>query len=630
MSSAGFSAGPAPITPNVPKFKKEEQWIKSMMLSEYTGDQIFEDVLALDDANARRLFFATFYRPLTDEKEDVALTEDMDVVGTMNFLDNMQNSPIIEAIRASVLRRRDMLPINMMMFASAYYPESLEWFRSKGYMTNRRTSRLSTKILIDLCATAGNNSLEFLGSLIGHATKESKNNAQDRADLWVCVFLLGTPEVLNGMEGFSPYKKPAVQQVLTQGPPNAVREVVRDEFPAVYEPVLNWNQTQVLDFLQNVNRLVKSKLMSPDVRRVVASLVRDVHIHALLLKDDAVVEQSSKWISGGDNAVNVITRAVSKNDKLKTAASMPEEAEPRDPLEILEVALRFGALTLKDSTTSSVQKALEQFGLTREVIQTAGYDDERLRKVVGVCFKKLSLEGGIHLRALKFAISIVTDYFKYLKTKKDSIGTSWADPTTGLTFEDMARWNLYRFRDTYFRLAAYEVVPELNKTPLEHFSSVVMAGDDSTPGGNMVFAVAARYFGIDILRNLWLSRLELGMATEMVSACDASVRNSNTPGGVVVDQILNKLKEKYPGIPSSRSTGTEAHFMIDPVRVAAADYVLNWNDNEDAWYATEVIQMINFITEQTPDVSADDPWSKTLRKLRQKKISIKSALEKMR
>ena len=644
MSNEGFSAGPAPINPEIPKFEWQEQWIQEVLRNEYEESEVKDMILDLDDTVARGLFFATFYRPPTDERQDAELTSEMDVVGTMNYLEKVQNSPVVETIRTGVLLRRDMQAIEMMKHAAAYYPESLEWFRAAGYMTSRRTRRMNTKILIDLCAFTGKNSLEFLASLIGYAIKDVSTN-QEREDIWVCVFLLGASEVLDGSDAFNQSKEGAVRQILTQGPPAAVREMVRAKFPAVDDPIQKWDHDQVLFFVSQANGLVKSRMMAPDVRRVVAAVVRDVHIHAILIKDEDVVAHTSNWISSTDSTVNLIRRVVDGTDRAKSAAPIDSD-EKRLTREILDEALRFGILMRTAGARPSVQRAFEEAGLTRDVVQTVGYEDERIREMVGVSFNKLKDADGLHIRALKFAISFVSDYFKYLQTKKDSTNASEIDPATGLSFSEIPKWTLAKFRSLYFKKSVSEIVPELDQTPIEHFTAVALSGDNSTTGGSQLFAILAKYFGINLLRKEWLAMPSLETAEALVYACDASVRSSNTPGGVIVDLLLTKLKAVYPTIPSSRKVGTSTHFLIDPVRMAAADYLLKWKENEDGWYASEVIEMINDLNEngraavegfkfandangQSFSMEDRDPWTQTIRKLQAKKATIQEALKRM-
>lgn len=606
--------GPTPIEDDTPKFPAQEVLIKKWLnLSQ-------EDVSGLisewEDVDVVALFFATFYRPPSDERDDSVLADEMEITEVLDTIRRAYSPSACDSIRTAILGRTDMKATDLMQIAAANFPTALSWFWAKGYLTERRSQRANTKLLIDLCSVARSASIAALAALLGYAVKDAAT-AEERIDILVCMHTLGSSEVLGGMESFEKYHVPAQRRIMTVGPAVAVREMVNYYFPPVTHPVTEWDHGLVLAFVTEANQLVKQKKMAPDVRKSIADILRDVHIHALLLKDADVVRQTSMWIASSDFVESTIRSvvfepAVASGDPLDP----PEESSDETPESIMRRALAAGKIR-KVTGKVSVERGFEAYGLTPDIIRKESYAHAKMQAIVAVCWDMLVGEGrAIHPGASKFVLSFLEDYMRHFrKTKR-----AGPDDVLGLTSQQMEKWDKAMFRRQYFKKTVGSVAHDLDQTPMEHLCALATSGDVSSAGGAHMFACLAKYFGVDVLTQKWIGPKDRAYLTRLMAVYRQARRDVVSPAMAVFDDFAAMITRLDPAVLSLVPASNEAVcWLINPTRMAAVPYILDWAENTDAWYTGEILDTIDEVLAGPSSTDGSDPWSNAIRRVAEKR-----------
>lgn len=582
MEEDGFPGFPEAFQEKRISFPDAEALIVQMI--KMTPADVEENVTVMAFTDARDLFFATFYRPF-DLPVDLDLTsETFDADRVVADVAAEESDAVLDPIRMAVLHRHDVLAIDVLKWAVSEYPKALEWLRANGLMTDPQTRQLNTKLLVDLSPFVRTSAIEAFSSIIGYAIKDHQSRAA-QTDIVVAGYALGMPGVMAPLLQKSGMRKAATRQIFMSGPETAVFDLVHAEYPSMISYVEDWKPADILKFMDIVNSILGERKFNPEARIHVAKIVRDVHVHALLIHDERIERVTKKWVSETDPLVQFV-RGGSAGGPLRAGGCIDYKRD--DPMELFELAVVMGNLR-KQPNQASIEESFEFMGLKKDVIIKTPFSDPRM-EAIAQCLLGLfpSDRKAIHPRVLHFALDFLDDYAAFhCATRSVKPGPNRSKPTV-VTVGGL-EWSRKAALGWYFANSVYVASPDFDVTPMKRFRQLVRTGDDSTPGAAHVFDVLVRHFGIVLGSDLGYKPSE-GVALDLLEICARTRQTSQTPRGVVISALKARLLTAYPNLKPEYDTpvpdeGT-TYWLINPVSAAAATYYQQWKPDTD-WMTEE-------------------------------------------
>lgn len=590
-----FPGFPENLQDQVPSFPETDALFRQM--GNYSAADISATVRGLSVQGAINLFFATFYRPVVipaDLEMDAESFDADEIIATMGLQDS---DTVFDPVRVAISSRTDIRSIDLLKWAVSAYPKALEWLRTNGFMTNPKTRRINTKLLLELSPFVREPALDAFSSILGYAIKDNTDLAS-RTDIVVAGYAMGMPGAMAPLLEQRGVQKAAAHQIFTSGPATAVVDLVQAAYPDMMNYAESWNPSGIIEFMNMVNGLLDKRQFNPESRQRVTLIVRDVYIHSLIVKDKAVERATKKWVSDNDPVVAFVRGGGSEAAKSSGVMIDSEYDDTRDiprndphdnPIPFLTAALVTGNLK-KQPGQASVEEALEIMGLVWGPAAKTSFKDIRMRAVASHIIRLFeSDEKALHPRVLSFAIDFVTGYAEYTRSAK------FLGPVkTATVLIGGKEWSRENALDVYFDKSVFVIMaPDFENTPINYFRLLALAGDDDAPGAAHLFDVLVRHFGIVLA--LGFKRVpSVRVAKALFDACSLSLRKEDTAAGVVIITLENVLMHAYPSLRKEytrKKDGFVVDWAEDPVKVAARRYQQQWKPDTD-WLTTSEVQML--------------------------------------
>jgi len=544
------------------------------------AEDVAATVSSIAFIDARDLFFATFYRPFELPVNLDLTSETFDADRIVADVTAEESDVALDPIRTAVLRRSDVRTIDVLKWAVSEYPKALEWLRANGLMTDPKTRRLNTKLLVDLSPFVRTKAIEAFSSIIGYAIKDNEARAA-LTDIVVTGYAMGMPGAMASLLNKNGMRKAAARQIFISGPATSVFDLVLAEYPCMFNYVEDWNPAEVLKFMDVVNTLLGERKFNPEARERVAKIVHDVHIYAKIIKDEQVERVTKKWVSESDPDVRFFQGKFT-DGPVHSGGGINRRRDDH-PMKTFESAVVMGNLR-KHPHQVSIEGSFEAMGLTGDVVLDISFDDPRM-EAVAQCLLDLfpSDQKAIHPRALHFAIDFLNDYAAFHSAVRSIKAGPNRDGPAAITVGGRP-WSRKNALDLYFSNSVYAPSPDFDETPMEHFRKIAHAGDDSTPGAAHLFDVLARHFGIVLVQD-FIYKPSSKVASDLLLICASTQRSDHTPGGVVVRALRARLLAMYPKLKSEYAAPPDEegsiHWLINPLSAAADTYYEQWKPNTD-------------------------------------------------
>lgn len=563
-----FPGFPEEAKENMPSFPEHDAAVSNMV--GWTASQVLNAVGSLSSQDMILLFFATFYRPF-DVPKDVGLSgEAFDAEAFLAKTEFETSDAALDGIRDGVIQSRRVQVLDLLKWAVWEYPKALEWFRARGFLNTPKTTKINTKLVRTLSEYVRTPALDAFASIVGYAVA-TNTGVESLADIIVAGYALEMPNAVVHLLKERGVEAMATRKILTEGPATAVPSLLQAVYPEMLDYITDWNQRVILSFMSMVNGILKEHKFNPETRRALTPRVRDVHLHAALIKDELVMEATSNWVSEDDPLVQLF-RGTGEDEAMRSGD--PFDKECRDPMDAFAEAVVRGNVR-KHKGEASVESTFECLGITKDVALQTSFDDPRM---VSMAERLLDLfesdTEAIHPNALSFALDFANDFARYR-------GLS-VDPGRRVKVGGK-EWSREAALDVYFAKSVFVMAPDIEQSPIEHFRKISKAGDDSTPGAEHLFEILVRHFGI-VLVNGFDRTPTKRVASELLDACSRTKRPFDTPGGVVIRTLQQTLLRAYPELgtkyvlPEDRSG---VHWFIPPLQLAAASYREKWKPDTD-------------------------------------------------